>query len=78
MFSAATLLLSDFLKLEFSLHKFKKKILKYQISLKSVQWEPSCSTQIEGQTDRQAGRQAGRQADRQTGRQAGRQAGRRD
>jgi hypothetical protein len=29
------------------------KILKYQISLKSVQWEPSCSMRTDGQTDRQ-------------------------
>ena len=28
----------------------KKKILKYQISWKSVQWEPSCSIQTDGQT----------------------------
>jgi hypothetical protein len=28
----------------------KKKILKYQISWKSVQWEPSCSMRTDGQT----------------------------
>jgi len=30
-----------------------RKMLEYQISLKSVQWEPSCSMQTEGQTDGQ-------------------------
>jgi hypothetical protein len=29
-----------------------RKILKYQISLKSVQWEPSCPMWTEGRTDR--------------------------
>jgi len=29
-----------------------RKILKYQISLKSVQWEPSCSMRTDGQKDR--------------------------
>ena len=33
-----------------------KKILKYQISWKSVQWEPSCSLRTEGRTERQTGR----------------------
>ena len=28
-----------------------RKILKYQISLKSVQWEPSCFMRTNGQTD---------------------------
>jgi len=28
-----------------------RKILKYQISFKSVQWEPSCSMRTDGQTD---------------------------
>jgi len=32
----------------------KKKLLKYQLSLNSVQWKPSCSDQTDGQTDRQA------------------------
>ena len=27
-------------------------ILKYQISLKSVQWEPICTTRTDGRTDR--------------------------
>jgi hypothetical protein len=35
---------------------FRKKILKYQISWKSVQWEPNCSVRIDGRTDRQTGR----------------------
>ena len=29
-----------------------RKMPKYQISLKSVQWEPSCSMQTDGQTER--------------------------
>jgi len=29
-----------------------RKILKYQISLKSFLWEPHCSMRTEGQTDR--------------------------
>ena len=28
-----------------------RKILKYQISRKSVQWEPSCPTRTDGRTD---------------------------
>jgi len=36
--------------LEFSQTIFRK-ILKYQILLKSVQWEPSCSVRTDGQTD---------------------------
>jgi len=36
--------------------KYFLNILKYQISLKSVQWEPSCSIR----TDRQIGRQTWR------------------
>jgi len=35
------------MKLEFSRQIFKK-ILKYQISSKSVQWEKSCSTRTDG------------------------------
>ena len=31
-----------------------RKILKYQISWKSVWWEPSCSTRTEGRADRRA------------------------
>ena len=38
------------MKLEFYLHIFKK-ILKYQISQKSVQWELSCSMLTDRQTD---------------------------
>jgi hypothetical protein len=35
-----------------------RKTLKCETSLKSVQWEPSCSMRKDGRTDRQAGRQA--------------------
>ena len=38
------------MKLEFSRHIFEK-ILKYQISWKSVQWEPSFSVRTDGPTD---------------------------
>ena len=31
---------------------FQKKNVKYQILLKSAQWEPSCSMRTVGQTDR--------------------------
>jgi len=41
-----------FVKLEFSLQIFLK-VLKYQISWKSVWWEPSCSMQTDGHMDRQ-------------------------
>jgi hypothetical protein len=37
------------MKLEFPRHIFRRK-LKYQILLKSVQWEPSCSMRTDGQT----------------------------
>jgi len=50
------LFLPDLIKLEFSQHIFEKKILKYQISQKSVQWEPSCSVRTEKQTDRRTNR----------------------
>jgi hypothetical protein len=40
--------------IEFS-RKIFEKIIKYQISCQSVQWEPSCSMWIDGQTDKQAG-----------------------
>jgi len=33
------------------LDKFSKKKIKYRISLKSVQWEPSCSVRTDGRTD---------------------------
>jgi hypothetical protein len=39
------------MKLEFSRQIFEK-ILKYKISWKSVQWEPSCSVWTDGRTDR--------------------------
>jgi len=32
-----------------------EKILKYHISKKSVQWEPSCSMRTDGRTDVQTG-----------------------
>ena len=38
------------MKLEFSRHIFEKK-LRYQVSLKFGQWEPSCSMRAEGKTD---------------------------
>jgi hypothetical protein len=42
---------SDFNKIWIFSTDFQK-ILRYQISWKSVQWEPSCSMQTDGQTDR--------------------------
>jgi len=36
------------MKLEFSRHF--RKILKFQISWKSIQWEPRCSMRTDGQT----------------------------
>jgi hypothetical protein len=53
------LLLSDFIKLEFSRHIFVK-ILKHQTSLKFVQWESSCCCVL---TDRQTDKQTDRQAE---------------
>ena len=38
------------MKLEFSSKDFRK-LLKYQISLKSVQWESSCFIRTDGRTD---------------------------
>ena len=38
------------MKLEFSRQGYEKK-LKYQISSKSVQWEPSCYVRTDGQMD---------------------------
>ena len=38
------------MKLEYSAQIFEKK-LKYQVSSKSVQWEPSCFMQTDRQTD---------------------------
>jgi hypothetical protein len=38
------------MKLEFSPRGFEKKTLKYQILLKSVEWEPSFSMQADGRT----------------------------
>jgi hypothetical protein len=43
--------LSDFNETRAFWTEFRK-ILKYQISRKSVQWEPSCSMRTDGQTDR--------------------------
>jgi len=37
------------IKLEISVQIFEKKILKYQISRRSVQWEPSCSRRTDVQ-----------------------------
>ena len=39
------------MKLESARYIFEK-ILKYQISLKSIRWEQSCSTRMDGRTDR--------------------------
>jgi len=36
-----------------------RKILKYQILRKSVEWEPSCSMRTDGRTDRQADMRTG-------------------
>ena len=47
------LLLSHFTKLEFCGLFSEKKILKRQISWKSVQWEPSCSVWTDGRTYRE-------------------------
>ena len=44
------LLLSDFKKAIVFSKDFRKK-LKYQISWKSFQWEPSCFMQTDGRTD---------------------------
>ena len=48
------LFLSGFMKLEFSRLFFFREIHKYQISWKSVQWEPSCSMRTDAQTDERA------------------------
>ena len=40
-----------FIKFNFSAYFRKKKIFKYQISWKSVQFESSCSKRTDGQTD---------------------------
>jgi len=45
-----TLLLSDFNKTWICSTDFRK-MFKYQISLKSVQWEPNCYMRTGGQTD---------------------------
>jgi hypothetical protein len=47
--------LSDFNQTYILLTGFRK-VLKYQISLKSVQWEPSCSIRTDGHIDRQTDR----------------------
>jgi hypothetical protein len=39
------------MKLGFSRQSFEKKKRKYQISSKSVQWQPSCSMRADGRTD---------------------------
>ena len=50
------LFLSEFSDTWISSTDFRK-ILRYQISWKSAQWEPSCSMRTSGQTDRLAGKQ---------------------
>ena len=45
------LLLSDFNETRISSKDFRK-IFKYKILRKAVQWDPSCSTRIDGLTDR--------------------------
>ena len=45
-----SLLLSGYNETQISSTEFRK-ILKYQISRKPLQWEPNCSMQTEGHTD---------------------------
>jgi hypothetical protein len=43
--------LSDFNDTLFTQHFFEKKILKYEVSCKSILWEPSCSIRTDGQAE---------------------------
>jgi len=48
------LFISDFNETSIFFDRFSK-VLNYQISLKSIQWEPSFTLRTDGQTDRQTG-----------------------